>query len=164
MTKATIPALTTRDPRYAVVKAGSTVLGQVRSVTPNSTANRDKKTNIPIGAVTASTFYGPPDYTHKVDFELYAATANDEAMRLLGNSPLGAGGSAGLDATKSVASLKIEIYDEPSSSGELEGTYEMTNFVPLSLEVRADASTGDALVLSISGECDTFTFTAAPAA
>lgn len=160
MAKPSVPTLNLRDARYAVIKVSTNVLGQVRSVSPSSTANRDKKTAIAIGALEASTFYGPPDYTHKVDFEVYAATANDDAVRLLGYAPLTTGQSADLDATKTVAAVTVEVYTTTTSgTGALEGTWTFTNFVPLSMEFGADASGGDALMLSISGECDSITFT-----
>lgn len=159
-TKPSVPSLLVRDPRYALimVHGQSDPLAQVRSISPSSTANRDKKTAIAIGDEEATNFFGPPDYTHKVDIEVYASGANDDAVFLLGAAAaLDPGESIELDSTVIIDDVTIDIYNGTGGLAVKELSYVMTNFTPLSLELRVDASSGDALVISISGECTAIT-------
>lgn len=160
-TKPVVPSLVVRDPRYAIVTLdGSTALGQVRSVQMGSTANRDKKTAIAVGDEVAVTFYGPPDYTHKVDLEVFAHGDLDDFVALMGGTTLAAGDSISLDSTNVVASLMVQVFNGPTTAATKELTYTITNFTPLSMETNIDASGGDALIMTISGECTGIAFTA----
>ena len=156
-TKGSIPPLVVRDPRYAAVKVSTTVLGQVRSLTASASASRDAKVANAIGDEVKTKTYGAPDYTYSLQMELYAYNINSDAVLAMGKNALGAGGSYTLDATDN-ATITVEVYDAPDSTADLECTYTITEFTPLSMEFRADGSSGDHLILAISGEATDISF------
>ncbi len=127
----TVPAFEYVEPAVIVAYFGSTVLGQVKSVQGETTANEPESEVRRIGDADATSIFGAANYKSTASFEIYVQDEADELLDLLADSS-----PAELDVANT-GTLKIEIY----ASDTLEHHRALANAVPISDSFSIDADT-----------------------
>ena len=156
----TLPTLEYLEGQVAVLLKGSTVLGQVVSVSPQSQSATRKLARL--GDTDKVTSYGPAE--HSLSIELYAERDPDQLAALLGGSTKpGSGGWVGteilhLNPTITAYNLTLDIYDAATSGTDNKiGSWTFAGFKPSSLS--APFSADNVANVTMNGECSSISYT-----
>lgn len=137
------PALPTFDyrlPQYFVVRIGTGtgtvgVLGQVKSVSGRTTANRNKQTFPRVGSSTIPTAYSAADYESTCDILLYAQGTPTDYLAATGDSS-----PATLDVANTVT-IRVEVYND---AGSIAHSWQLPSAAPVEagFDIAADGDAG----------------------
>lgn len=138
----TLPSFDYREPENFVVRIGtasgtstSGILGQIRSVSGRTTANRSKKTFRRVGSATATTEFGSADYSSTCDITFWSQTDLVDYLAATGDAT-----PATLDVDNAVT-ISVEMYDAAGNSSVV---WRLTGAAPMEggFDIDADGDAG----------------------
>ncbi len=129
-----VPSFEYVEPAVIVAYYDTHVLGQVKSVQGETTANEPESEVRRLGDADATSIFGAANYKSTASFEIYVQDEADELLLLLDDAS-----PSELDVANT-GTLKIEIYDS-ETGGVLEHSRAPANAVPISDSFSVDADT-----------------------
>lgn len=140
MAQPSLPSFDYRAPENFIVRIGTGtgtngVLGQVKSVSGRTTANRTKRVYRRVGSSIAVSKFGTPDYQSTCDLTLYSQNAAIEYMSATGDAS-----PAELDVENEVT-IRVEVYDD---GGAISHSWQLDGAAPVEsgFDVDSEATEG----------------------